>query len=109
MDSGEINIFDVVNQGKNMVMLNTMKAHAARVMGISFDFELGYLYSVGEDGMLKVTDTNVKEPVCEVAVGSSLKSLVHDKTYQRLFIGDDKGTVSVYSLKNMPPTLIGQI
>ena len=62
-----------------MLLLNTMKAHSHRVMALSFDFELGYLYSVGEDGMLKITDTNVKEPVCEVKIAHSLKCMVHDK------------------------------
>lgn len=38
--------------------MEEMKPHSKRVMGIAVLKELGYLYSISEDGKFKVTDIN---------------------------------------------------
>ena len=93
-----------------MMQLNEMKAHGKRVMGLSIDVGLGFLYSIGEDGRFKITDINVKEPIYDEPVSNTgLKCLVHDKDNQRFFIGDGEGFVYIYSIKNHPPELLAKI
>ncbi len=79
-------------------------------MGLAYDPNMGFLYSIGEDSMLKVTDLNLKEPVYEEQVGSGgLKVLVHDKENKRLFLGDGIGGVYIYGHKNHPPECLGKV
>jgi len=48
-------------------------------MGLALDTEVRYLTSIGQDGMLQVTDINTKEPIYETMVNPvGLKAMVYD-------------------------------
>lgn len=80
--------------------LGVLKSHTKRVMGIHFEPQLGYVYSVGEDGKLYISDSAAKSKVnaYEPPEATSLKTMLADKANQRLIIGDQRGFIYIYSI-----------
>ena len=103
LDSGAIHVYKVTDTAKGLEEISNFKAHSKRVMGLSYDIESSMLFSIGEDSMFKVTDINQQEPIYEEKFNHQLKSLEHEKNSKRVFIGDDKGWLYIYSHKCHPP------
>eukprot|EP01016_Furgasonia_blochmanni_P016033 TRINITY_DN1907_c0_g2_i1.p1 TRINITY_DN1907_c0_g2~~TRINITY_DN1907_c0_g2_i1.p1 ORF type:complete len:431 (-),score=134.84 TRINITY_DN1907_c0_g2_i1:297-1589(-) len=112
LDSGQIDVLKVsaeLNYIKHNQVLSA-KIHAARVMGIYIEYITGYLYSIGEDKRLKVTDIMKNEIVADVAVGNTaLAVMVVEKETKRAFIGNRDGAVYIYDINPCPPRLIHSI
>ena len=110
MDDGVIYGFSIVNKGISLSQDLEIKAHSKRVMGLAYDSENHHIISISEDGKFKLSDISTEEPVHEETIGKGgLKSLVHDKFYKRMFIGDGFGSIHIMSYVNYPPELIGSI
>jgi len=110
MDDGVIYGFSIVNKGISLSQEVEIKAHSKRVMGLAYDSENHHIISISEDGKFKWSDISTEEPVHEETIGKGgLKSLVHDKFYKRMFIGDGYGSIHIMSYVNYPPELIGSI
>lgn len=74
---------------------------------MALDTEVRYLISVGEDGVLAVTDINTKEPIFETLVNvAGLKALIFDSENKRCFVADAEGWIYIFSFKTYPPELI---
>jgi len=88
--------------------VGVVKPHAKRVMGLNYEAKLGYLYSIGEDGVFTLTDTSALSKVIEIHPDSaaSLKTMLSDKKNQRLILGDGSGTIFIYSIAQHPPALL---
>jgi len=75
-----------------------MSPHLKRVMGIALLKELGYMYSVSEDGKFKITELNSQSVVTEITPGkSSLQNLELDLEHNRFIISDGDGKIYIYS------------
>ena len=110
MDDGVIYGFSIVNKGITLQKDVEIKAHSKRIMGLAYDYENHHIISISEDGKFKCNDISTEEPVYEKAIGKGgLKSLVHDKFYKRIFIGDGYGSIHIMTYANYPPELIGSI
>ena len=78
-------------------------------MGLSFDHSLHVLYSIGEDGKFKMTDTNLSTIIFETSPGkNSLKAMVHNKERGIFCIGDGEGNIFIYVIGN-PPELVAAV
>jgi WD40 repeat protein len=78
------------------------KVHSKRVMGIWSDTKRKLIYSIGEDGMLKVFDLTASKVTqeCQVAT-SKLTCVVANENSGIAFIGDVNGTVNVYDFASV--------
>jgi WD40 repeat protein len=75
------------------------KVHTKRVMGIWSDTKRKLVFSVGEDGFLKVFDITANAVTKEVEVsGAKLTCMITEPKTGLTFIGDKNGTVNVYDL-----------
>jgi hypothetical protein len=75
-----------------------LKTHNKRVMGMSFDYKLGYLYSISEDGRFKVTDLKTRNTLYDIAPGKAgLKYMIHDTSRAVFILADGDGFVYIYS------------
>ena len=75
------------------------KVHTKRVMGIWSDAARKLVFSIGEDGFLKVFDITANAVTKEVEVsGSKLTSMVVNQKTGLAFIADKSGTINVYDL-----------
>lgn len=75
-----------------------MKTHSKRVMGMSFDYKLGLLYSISEDGRFKITDFKSREVIYDIATGKAgLKYMIHDTSRAIFILADGDGFVYIYS------------
>lgn len=78
------------------------KVHSKRVMGIWSDAKRKLVFSIGEDGMLKVFDITANAVTKEVDVsGSKLTCMVVSEKTGLAFIADKSGTVNIYDLSEV--------
>lgn len=80
-------------------------------MGIHYEPSLGYVYSIGEDGVFTLSDSAAFSKVVEIhpEQAMSLKTLFADTKNQRLIIGDGSGWIYFYSISSHPPSILGKI
>lgn len=79
-------------------------------MGIAFDSKTGYIYSCSSDKKFIISEINYQESVTEVATGShGFTNLVYDRKNERIFLSNEVGVVSVYSVSTFPPTLLSSV
>jgi len=110
MDNGRIYVFSITNKGVSLSQDADIHAHSKRVMGIAYDVENNHILSISEDGKFKCSDISTEEPVHEEIIGrGGLKSMIHDKFYKRLFIGDGDGSIHIINYSNYPPELVGSV
>lgn len=75
------------------------KVHTKRVMGIWSDTKRKLVFSIGEDGLLKVFDITANHVTKEVDVsGTKLTTMVTEPKTGLSFIGDKNGMVYLYDL-----------
>ena len=108
LGNGKIRIFEIpkdFNFVKDVVYeASVISAHTNQITGVCMDSSLGYVYSIGRDGKLCVSDRTS----CEVYWSKQfdkfeLTALFHDTDNKRLLIGDSSGMIHVYSVKKYPP------
>lgn len=65
LDSGKIHVYQITESAwgnpTGLEEIAELKTHAKWVMGLSYDPDLRYLTSIGEDGFMRVTDLSTKE------------------------------------------------
>jgi hypothetical protein len=84
-----------------------MKPHADRVMGVSFDSKIGYLYSCSTDKKFVVSEINYQQSVQEIANGShGFTNLTHDKKNERMFLTNEAGVVFIYQISGYQQNLL---
>jgi hypothetical protein len=67
-------------------------------MGMSFDYKIGHLYSISEDGRFKVTDYRTREVLYDMGPGKAgLKYMIHDTNRAVFILADGDGFVYVYN------------
>ena len=77
--------------------MEVMSPHTKRVMGISVDRKMGFLYTISEDGKFKVTEINGCSVVASYTPGKSgLKCMIHNPKRACFIIGDGDGFIYVY-------------
>ena len=71
LDSGKIHLLTIPEKSHfmNFHEDGIVNGHKKRVMGLATDSGLGYVYSIGEDGRLKVADISSKEVIYGKTVG----------------------------------------
>ena len=76
-------------------------------MGIAFDSKTGYIYSCSSDKKFIISEINYQESVTEVTTGShGFTNLNYDRKNERIFLSNEVGVISVYSVSTFPPTLL---
>lgn len=79
-------------------------------MGIHYDSKTGYIYSCSSDKKFIVSEINYQESVTEVANAShGFTNLLCDKKNNRIFVTNEVGVVSIYSIASFPPTLLSSV
>lgn len=79
-------------------------------MGIYYDSKTGYIYSCSSDKKFIVSEINYQESVTEVANSShGFTNLVSDKKNSRIFVTNEVGVISVYSIASFPPVLLTSV
>jgi WD40 repeat protein len=112
LDDGKIFFYKVAPDSNFLQYdeLCELKPHSDRVMGIAFDSKTGYIYSCSSDKKFIISEINYQENVTEVTTGShGFTNLVYDRKNERIFLTNDVGVVSVYSVSTFPPTLLSSI
>ena len=112
-DDGKIYSFKAKPNTHYMVMnkISELNFHKNRVMGIALDPRTLNLYSCSTDKKFYVTDLNG---------GNYANSLIHNNDYgytnldfdsknKRVFLSDESGKISIYSIEDFPPININNI
>ena len=82
--------------------------HTDRVMGVAIDPDTLKLYSCSTDRTFYVTDLNQK-CVDNILVNTSISGYTNmeiDPPNKRIFLTNETGEISIYSLKVYPPVLV---
>ena len=82
--------------------------HTDRVMGVAIDPDTLKLYSCSTDRTFYVTDLNQK-CVDNILVNTSISGYTNmeiDPPNKRIFLTNETGEISIYSLKTYPPVLV---
>jgi WD40 repeat protein len=114
LDNGKINVFKAnVESGFTFTSFEEaceLKPHSHRVMGISFDHKIGYLYSCSSDKKFIVSEINYQQSVQEIANSThGFTSLIHDKKNERMFLANEGGAIYVYSISGYEQTLLNMV
>ena len=79
-------------------------------MGIYYDSKTGYVYSCSSDKKFIVSEINFHESVNEVITSShGFTNLICDKKDSRIFLSNEVGVLSIYSIASFPPTLLTSV
>ena len=93
--------YDVANPLKYKEV-SEEKVHSKRLMGMWSESRRKMIYSIGEDGMLKVFDMNANKVTHEIQVSSTkLTCMVTDDKTGFSLIADKNGTVFCYDLADV--------
>ncbi len=109
LDSGTIIFYRTSVESKFLAFdeILNFKPHTNRVMGLTYDEQLGYVYSCSTDKKFMVTDFNNIFNFTEVAQSlCGYTALIFDKQNERIFITNEGGTLSVFSTNEYPPSII---
>lgn len=114
LSNGKVRIFDIPKEFKFIKDVyydsSSIKAHSGQINGLAIDASLGYVYSIGTDSKLCVSDRTSGEVVWTVGFDKfELTTLTHDEEKKRLFIGDNSGTIHIFSIKRYPPKRLATI
>ena len=114
MANGKIKVFEVPNNFEFIKGVpyesNEIEAHTGKVTGICMDPYIGYVYSIGTDGNLCVSDrTSCEHYWTKKFDKFELTSLLYDEENRRVFIGDNAGVIHVFSIKKYPPKRLTSI
>ena len=90
-----------------MNQLAELSYHTDRVMGLALDPKKLYLYSCSTDKTFYVTDLKNSTNNILINMGlSGYTNLELDNENQRIFLTNENGELSVYSLLSFPPILV---
>ena len=108
-DDGKIYIFKAKPNTHYMEMsqLAELNYHTDRVMGLALDSKNLNLYSCSTDKTFFVTD--LKNVTSNILINMGLSGYTNlelDTPNQRLFLTNENGELSVYSLSTFPPVLV---
>jgi len=99
-DDGTLVVLDYdVNSPMEVEIISEDKAHLKRIMSIWSHSKRKLIYTIGEDGMMKVFDLKAKNVTQEVTVSANkLTYMVCDPTTGFAFIADKAGMIKLYDL-----------
>ena len=121
LDSGRIHRY-VCEKEKNLMQMKelseiTVHNTQQRIMGISIDSRVNYMFSISESGYLIVTDLNDTSKaggkyINSQRLGSNnqgLKAMIHDHQRNVLFIADGGGAIYIMNCIPTTPQLVVKI
>lgn len=99
-DDGTLVVLDYdVNSPMEVEVISEDKAHLKRIMSIWSHSKRKLIYTIGEDGMMKVFDLKAKNVTQEVTVSANkLTYMVCDPNTGFAFIADKAGMIKLYDL-----------
>ena len=109
LDSGTIIFYRTSVESKFLAFdeILNFKPHTNRVMGLTYDEQLGYVYSCSTDKKFMMAEFNSITNISEIAQSNyGYTALVHDKINGRIFLTTEGGVLSVFLTSTCPPTLI---
>jgi WD40 repeat protein len=105
LNSGTINLYKVfINESskvsKELVEeVCVIKAHKKRVLGVCFNFSLGYVYSVAKEGSLVISEMNYGSSMKSIPISKKeINSMTYDENWGRLFLTDTSGSIWILDL-----------
>ena len=109
-DDGKIHIFKAVPKTHYVKMdtLAELSFHTNRVMGLALDPNTMNLYSCSTDKSFHVTNLK-NENFTNILVHlntSGYTNLVFESKYNRIFLTNEEGEISIYSTESYPPNLV---
>ena len=108
-DDGKIYVFKP-QPGTHYVVMNQtfeLSYHTDRVMGLAIEPSKMQLYSCSTDKTFYMTD--LKNPKTNYPINSSTSGYTNlelDKENKRIFLTNETGELSVYSIQSFPPLLV---
>jgi WD40 repeat protein len=79
-------------------------------MGIAFDPKTSYIYSCSTDKKFIISEINYQESVTEVTTDKyGFTNMMFDRKNERLFLTNEGGFVSVYTVNTFPPSLLNTV
>ena len=112
LDSGTIILYKTSLESKYLAYdeLCRIKPHNARVMGLDYDGNPGYIYSCGSDKKFYLSEINNLSNITEIAESTAgYTNLKFDKKNQRIFLTNEAGILSVFMTNNFAPNLVNVI
>ena len=108
-DDGKIFIYKAKPNTHYMEMnhLAELAYHTDRVMGLALDAKSLHLYSCSTDKTFFVTD--LKNAASNILINMGLSGYTNlelDSPNQRIFLTNENGELSIYSLSTFPPVLV---
>jgi WD40 repeat protein len=112
-DDGKIYSFKAKPNTHYMTMnkISELNFHKNRVMGIALDPRTMNLYSCSTDKKFYITDINGGNYANTLIHSNDYgyTNLVFDSKYKRIFLSDEIGKISIYSIEGFPPVNIGNV
>ena len=101
LDSGSIIFYKTSIESKYLAYdeVINFKPHNARVMGLTYDDQQGYIYSCSTDKKFILSEFNNISCITEIAESTyGYTTLYHDKPNQRIFLTNEVRILSVFLL-----------
>lgn len=77
----------------------TVKAHKKKIVGVCINFSTGYIYSVARESNLNISEINYQSLMKSIQLSKKeISTMVYDETWNRLFLGDDTGSVWIIDI-----------
>lgn len=102
LDSGKIKVYTVKDFKKGVLPLMAENVHTKRVMGLKFSERRKKLFSIGEDGFLRVINLQNKVIQSESLVAASkLTDFCYDDNVEVAVISDRNGVIHFYDTSSV--------
>ncbi len=105
LNSGMINLYKVfINESSRVSKelieeICVIKAHKKKVLGVCFNFSLGYVYSVAKDCNLVISEMNYGSSMKSIPITKKeINCVTYDENWGRLFLTDMSGSIWILDL-----------
>ncbi len=109
LSSGIINLYKVfINESSKVSKelieeVCAIKAHKKRILGVCFNFGLGYVYSVAKEGSLVISEMNYGSTMKTFPISKKeFNAMTYDENWGRLFLTDISGSIWILDITTNP-------
>ena len=109
LSSGIINLYRVfINESSKVSKelieeVCAIKAHKKRILGVCFNFGLGYIYSVAKEGSLVISEMNYGSTMKTFPISKKeFNAMTYDENWGRLFLTDISGSIWILDITTNP-------
>ncbi|ESO06707.1 hypothetical protein HELRODRAFT_106302 [Helobdella robusta] len=95
-----IRLYDLLGSNPNPIA--NYEGMSKNVTTVGFQSECKWMFSAGEDGVVRIWDTRARNTNCQkqYSVGSSANTVCFHPNQREFFIGDQNGNIHIWDIKN---------